>query len=413
VPVCMYGAPVPGRGIASIGHRVRAEVRRFGRRVPQEAYDFLTVALAVTAADTFVNRENAADGWARDIELLVRVGSPAPWSAVTPILEEALKFLSGDTWKIVIQPNGPQSPPRQTRGRLVNMAGRDCVSLFSGGLDSAIGALDLLGSGRRPLLVSHSYKGDSSRQEDILRMLPDQPSRFAANATPHAQGTYDITMRTRSLNFIAYGAVAASELAVRGTSQPLSLFVPENGQIALNPPLTMRRLGTLSTRTTHPHYLDLIQQVLDGLGIPAHIENPYALMTKGEMLKRHRNWAPFAGLAAHTVSCGKWKRRNQQCGRCVPCLIRRAAFHASNIVDATPYSSPDLGVVMANEHHRDDLLAMVLAVRKARVEPISPWVALSGPLPIERAERDALVDVVRRGMAEMEDYLGSLGLVDD
>ncbi|MGX9148178.1 hypothetical protein [Mesorhizobium sp. 128a] len=45
-----------------------------------------------------------------------------------------------------------------------------------------------------------------------------------------------------------------------------------------------------------------------------------------------------------TVSCGKWKRKSQQCGHCVPCLIRRSAFAKAGITDTTNYQYPDLGL---------------------------------------------------------------------
>jgi hypothetical protein len=42
-------------------------------------------------------------------------------------------------------------PFKAVNGRkLINLEGLDCVSLFSGGLDSAIGVIDFLSSGRKP-----------------------------------------------------------------------------------------------------------------------------------------------------------------------------------------------------------------------------------------------------------------------
>ena len=56
----------------------------------------------------------------------------------------------------------PEPYSQHSRHRLIKLKVLDCVSLFSGGLDSAIGAIDLLAAGRAPLLVSHAYKGDKS-----------------------------------------------------------------------------------------------------------------------------------------------------------------------------------------------------------------------------------------------------------
>ncbi|MXE16511.1 DNA-binding protein, partial [Escherichia coli] len=82
--------------------------------------------------------------------------------------------------------------------------------------------------------------------------LSGQFSRFEINADPHIyQGVTDITMRTRSLNFLALAAVGACAVQEISQQEKIDFFVPENGFISLNAPLTPRRIGSLSTRTTH------------------------------------------------------------------------------------------------------------------------------------------------------------------
>lgn len=416
VPVLMYGRRPPRAHTASIGGPVLAAVRRLGVPAHRRGFDLLTIAMAVTAADTFVDRQTSADGWARELRLRIPVSDPAPWGPVLPRLEAALGFLSGDLWSIEVLPNGPDRPVPQTRGRLTRLAGHNCACLFSGGLDSAIGVLDLIKDGKRPVLVSHSYRGDKERQNAVEAHLPVRLSRFAAVANPlsRLEDNNDVQMRTRSFNFLAYGALVAATMADRGIAPPpVDLFVPENGLIAVNPPLTPRRIGALSTRTTHPHFLESIQGIFDALDIPVRIGNRYALKTKGEMLATCRDRATLAAFAGQTVSCGKWKRTGQQCGRCVPCLIRRASFHAAGVPDRTVYAAEgrNLRTVMADEGARDDLLAMVMAARRLPNQNLQRWVMLAGPLPTDRAERDALLDVARRGMAEVSAYLDHLGLL--
>lgn len=417
VPVLMYGRRPPRPGSASIGGPVLSKVRRLGIPVHSGAFDLLTVAMAVTAADTFVDRNNSDDGWARELRLRIPLSNPAPWEPVVPLLEEALRFLSGDLWTIEILMDGPERPVPQTRGRLTTLAEHDCVSLFSGGLDSAIGVLDLLEEGRRPVLISHSYRGDAERQNLVWARLPVAVSRFSAVANPVSmlEGNNDVQMRTRSFNFLAYGALVAATMAEqRGASSPVNLFVPENGLIALNPPLTVRRIGALSTRTTHPHFLELIQRILETLEIPVRISNPYAVRTKGEMLALCRDPATLSMVAEHTVSCGKWKRTNKQCGRCVPCLIRRASFHAARIADNTVYApnGQNLATVMAMDGGKDDLLAMILAARRLSSSDMARWIPMAGPLPADRVKRDELLGVASRGMIEVRNYLEHLGLLE-
>jgi len=416
IPVLLYGRRPPRPGMTSIGGPVIDAVRRLGILAHQRAFDFLTISMAVTAADTFVDRRIAPDGWTRELWLRLPLYEPGPWQSNIPRLEEALRFLSGDSWKIDVHANGPARPIPQVRGRLTNILKHDCVSLFSGGLDSTIGALDLLSSGSRPLLVSHAYRSDAQRQRLVHRKLPETVSRFAAVANPRSlrNDLNDVQMRTRSFNFLALGVLAAATMAEHGQgAAPVDLFVPENGLIALNPPLTYRRIGSLSTRTTHPHFLGLMQQILDGIGIPVRIVNPYALKTKGEMLRACSDERTLGLVSRHTVSCGKWKRTGIQCGRCVPCIIRRASFHAAKVPDRTSYASAgrNLQAVIASEKDRDDLLAMVLAAKRLSSVDFARWVSHAGPLPAERSIRDPLLAVAKRGMQEVSEYLNHLGLL--
>jgi hypothetical protein len=136
-------------------------------------------------------------------------------------------------------------------------------------------------------------------------------------------------------------------------------------------------------------------------------------MTKGEMLEACKDQLTLKAVAEQTVSCGKWKRARMQCGRCVPCLIRRAAFHAANMTDATIYSpaGADLHSVMEHADRRDDLVGMALAARSLAIRDVKQWVVQSGQLPYGRAERDALFDVASRGMGEVAAYLRHVGLL--
>lgn len=416
IPVLMYGRRPPGHGTACVGGPVLGSVQRLGIPANTTAFDLLTVALAVTAADTFVSKYESDDGWTRDLRLNIPLSDPECWASVVPLLENALHFLSGDQWHIEVTGSGREIPFPQKRGRLTNIAQHDSVSLFSGGLDSAIGVLDLIAQHRRPVLISHSYRGDAERQNFVWRKLPVQLARFSAVANPVSllDRNNDVQMRTRSFNFLAFGALVAATMAERCIAPtPVDLFVPENGLIALNPPLTSRRIGALSTRTTHPYFLTMMQLVLDELNLPVRIVNPYAVQTKGEMLQHCQDPVTLNAIAEHTVSCGKWKRTNMQCGKCVPCLIRRASFHAAGFVDHTPYNpaGQNLAAVLGTDGARDDLMAMILAARRMPGTSTSRWVATSGPLPTDRAQRDALLRVADRGIAEVSAYLNHLNLL--
>lgn len=413
VGVLLYGTRGNSPGRAALGNLIRGEIRRLTAPVSQRAFDLLTVALAVTAADTFVKRDSTADGWTREFELSIPVAEPEAWIAVQKPLQTALSFLSGDVWHIDIIGNGPIAPvplPLNAKHNKIHVKGRNCVCLFSGGLDSSIGVLNLIAQGQSPILVSHSYRGDKLCQDKISNQFPQELSRFSSNLSPTSGLPAEPSMRTRSFNFLAFGAVVASAVSAASDNPAIDLFIPENGLISLNVPLTRRRLGSLSTRTTHPYYLNLVQKIFNVLEIPATIKNPYKFSTKGEMLSSCTDRTTLERIASESVSCGKWKRANLQCGRCVPCIIRRASFHAAGILDETRYRR-DLPTVYAEENDHDDLLALMLAVKKAQRGDNASWLALSGPLPEANEERIQYLDVFERGLQEVASYLQSQRLI--
>jgi hypothetical protein len=292
---------------------------------------------------------------------------------------------------------------------LVDLRNKDCVCLFSGGLDSAIGVVDLLELGHSPVLVSHSYKGDKSRQQAIIQQLNrngyiNQFSQFNAIAQPHSNNgkSTEITMRTRSLNFLAFAIVSAYALQ-EVAQKKIDILVPENGVISINAPLTVRRVGTLSTRTTHPYFIQEIQKFLTAVNIPFTLRNPYQFKTKGQMIAECKNLPLLKQIIPDTVSCSHWKRKNQQCGVCVPCLIRRASLHYAGITNDAQYEFNDIRQILINQDRRDDLFALISAIRQKNHRNINQWVLQSGSLPTQQLNQFANVFI--NGLDEVEQLL--------
>ncbi|MCU7875158.1 MAG: DNA-binding protein [Candidatus Thiodiazotropha sp. (ex Lucinoma borealis)] len=413
MPVQLYGLSGQGRGdISVIGNPIVDKIRRLGVALNPEVMDFLSIALAVTAADTFVRRDDAADGWSRQITIQLPLHEPDRWNALVETLQKAFHFLSGDQWEFQFSSGGFAPPvPYKHRDRfqLIKMRGLDSVSLFSGGLDSAIGVIDLFHEGRKPLLVSHAYKGDSTHQDKIVEQLIGRYSRFAVNAHPvSASGETDITMRTRSSNFIAFAAVAACAVKAVNQIERVDLFVPENGFISLNAPLTTRRIGSLSTRTTHPYFIGLVQEIFDAVGIPCLIRNPYQFMTKGEMVLGCKDQQLLNQIVCSTVSCSHWKRANQQCGYCVPCNVRRAALHEGGKSE-DGYVFDDLSRVLLEPDKRDDVMALCVAIAQKDTRKIGPWISDSGPLPTQNYSDYQKVFV--RGLDEVNKFFKAMGIL--
>lgn len=416
--VRLYGTTQGIENTGHIGNVLRDRVERLGSPTSTQAFDLLTVSMAVTAADTFFKRDVYSDNnWARNFELHIPLVQPKKWDRLRGHLEQTLRFLTGDSWSLVFRSGGPNKP-NAVGGRLrkkSNLQSVDCVCLYSGGLDSWLGVKHLLKQSKSPLLVSHSYPKDAYRQKFLYSRFDRELQWFEANASPFQYGGgNDTSMRGRSFNFLAMAAVCADAVAqLRGMSE-VPLYIPENGFIALNAPLTPRRLGSHSTRTAHPRYLESVQYLFDELGLKAKIVNPFRNLTKGEMLKNSKLSSSEQRDAFATVSCGKWKRKTEQCGRCLPCLIRRASFHKAGIIDNTPYtySIPE-NFMETDGKKKDDLMSVVRAVKPTEPMQLQKRAMASGPLPIDATERQEWLSVHERGLKELREYLTSQGLKCD
>lgn len=392
------GVHLFARGIAdlpSVGRHLEYQAQRMLLGTPSvAAWDFLSLSLAAFAADRFVVRAGSPNGWTRVIGLDVALHDPAPWQSCRPQLEAALRFLTGDVWLLSLRDGGKAPPAVQAR-----LHDRDAVTLFSGGLDSFLGTLRLQSMGRRPFLVSQGSPKEVKPQVDLAHALGLAGHRFEGRAAEQWRPPYEGSTRSRSILFFGYGAVAASAMGLA------ELWVPENTLIAVNPPFTSRRVGSLSTRTAHPHFLELINRIWGAAGVNVRLVNPFFATTKGEMLAAARH-PRLSDLASASYSCGKGKRRNGQCGRCVPCLIRRASFYAAGLPDQTNYYTD-----LDRSGKADDVLAARQAVARLAAfdrRRFESWLRTTGPLPSDSRTRQDTVDAVSRGLGELRDLFSGV-----
>lgn len=392
-----YGSR-PGEG--GVGARLIDEIRTMGLSAGPRAWDFLSIALAVLAADEGIARSDSPDGWTREITLTVAVADAGFWATQAASLARALRFLTTDIWALDFIEGGVQPAPLRNRAARPETV----VSLLSGGMDSLIGAIDLVAQGETPLFVSQVAKGDKANQiEFASRVLPRSLHAQLNHKAVHPVIS-ERSQRARSIIFFAFGALAAENLT--GRAGRVDLIVPENGYISINPPLTPLRLGSLSTRTTHPYYLQALQRVLDAAGLRAVLRNPYQLKTKGEMLTECLTPALLEDLVGRSTSCGRYARSGfRQCGRCVPCLVRRASFHAAGQVDPTgPYRYDDLSLPGRAHRDFDDVRAVGYAWRVIETDGFDAW--LGGALnSAVNPDADGLREVVRRGVTELGEFI--------
>lgn len=381
------------------------------RRFSDVALDLLYISLMVYYVDKKVCRSEQADAWTRDFELYIPVKNIEKWESCNQLLAAALNFLTGDHWVLhfrswlpLTSDESKYSKGRYWFRRSVRKIDTDTFCMLSGGLDSFIGAINLLKNGRKPIFVSHygGGKGVKGFQDSVVNLLSSQyklDSKRFYRFYAAAQDGKEESTRSRSLMFFAHAIVIAS-----GMNHHVDLYIPENGVISLNIPLTVMRLGSLSTRTTHPYFMGLLQNLVHGIGLDITLINPFQFLTKGEMIKKCLDVEFLNKHYHHTMSCshpdqGRWSGQQVgHCGECLPCTIRRASIKAAGLEDASFY------------RHNYDTLEGKKLLKSYRLGIMTPKdsyaaIQMSGPL---NDHYDEYADLYDRGLNELKNFIDSL-----
>ncbi len=374
---------------------------------------FLLAALGVWAADKLLPRRATPDAWTRHIILNLPV-SPG-WLPLAPRLGRLLNFLTGDDWTLKLR---EARLDLGLKGEWPHPWRPDAVMLFSGGLDSLVAALDALEAGQRLVLVSHYDFGQLAAIQQTLAAALAR--HYGPNRVQHLglrvqfPQAPELSTRSRSLLYLALGLAAAASF---GAATPL--IIPENGWISLNPPLTTNRLGSLSTRTTHPYFLEELTGLWRAAGIDNPLANPHQALTKGEIVRRCGNRDLLWQLFQDSLSCARPVVSRWQggaagaCGYCYPCLMRRAALHAEGWDRGEDYRRDVLSdpATLTHRVRGLDLRALLVAVQTweeapAEIEARLMMGAAPETFPARLAAARLLLD---RGFREIAGWLRDKG----
>lgn len=379
------------------------------------ALDLFNISLMVYYADRRIIRRVEDDAWTRNIKLYIPVLELEKWNENKSLLEKMLSFLSGDVWKFEFRKrelNTKEKKANKGMQRQKKKHQPKAICMLSGGLDSFIGAIDILNEEKDVWFVGHygGGKGVIQYQNNIIQKLITQYKLSAEQffnfyASPVRSNKDEImedTTRTRSFMFFAHAIILGSSV-----NTDVTLYIPENGLISLNIPLTNTRLGSSSTRTTHPYYMGLLQQLLNSIGIKVKLYNPYQFKTKGQMIVECKDSAFIKSNISETMSCshpdlGRYAgdSRPSHCGNCLPCLIRRASIEHAYKVDSSFYRDKDFNEKSASENLKSFKLGINDYINRQIDSKLK--IQISGPIT---NNLDNYCAVYERGINELKTLL--------
>ncbi|MBJ6370778.1 hypothetical protein [Sedimentitalea arenosa] len=333
--------------------------------------DLLEIAAAVFAADGSVRRggetrQDMGDKWRRRFRLEIPVRVPAFWSQreVALALRNLVEFLTEDSFRFEFRQSGEPKALEEYLALYADKPPFDAqeVILFSGGLDSFAGALEVLATTKtNVVLVSHrSAQKVIPRQVELGDFLAQRyPGRVAhlnILARRKGQEARDTNQRSRSFLFAALGFVVAQAFG----AQRISFF--ENGIVSHNLPLSPQIVGTMATRTTHPLSLTRMNELLKHLdGSAPEIVNRYQWLTKTEVVQRISQHGASPQIA-RAVSCTSVRDQDTlrtHCGACSQCLDRRFAILSAGLGQYDPEEIYHTDVLLGDRaQHQSQTIAV-------------------------------------------------------
>lgn len=305
--------------------------------------DLLEIAGYIFAADRKTYRGNPDDteyhGWSRAFNFHFNVRDYSFWKRpdIQELMEQALCFMSGDhSYKFNFY-KGADFPTNifDNEKYEVHTPEKLKVSLFSGGIDSLAGAIEMLkATDSEVCLVSHQsgQPGTIMTQriiyDELKKLYGDRCNHYKFHCGLHGIKSKDETQRTRAFLYCSVAFTIAS------TYKQNSIYVYENGITSLNFAETQDLMNGRASRTTHPQTLAKLQELFSAIAEDEfHIYNPYLFKTKTEVvevLKTHNE----LDLLDSSVSCSVTRnkeRGNSHCGKCSQCIDRRFAVFAAEV----------------------------------------------------------------------------------
>ena len=247
---------------------------------------------------------------------------PGMWQEKEERIEQLFEFLTHRKLSLRFEEKSGEMCALQERIAELNAESRreHVVSLFSGGLDSAAGALELVRKRIAPTL-SHTATGNiilgkatELVKNSVLKTLPMVVTDMRkGNVEPSGFGSFN----SRGLLFISNALIIASSL------RNSEVCIAENGPLMINPNVSLR---SEPTKNAHPFLITVLEEVFNHVtGLRKRINPIFKDETKAEIAAKVIN----DQIIDKTWSCFSVQGQSKMCGACFACAVRRLSLLAA------------------------------------------------------------------------------------
>lgn len=298
------------------------------------AFDLIRISTYVYIADCKTKRgglKNAYDEyWNANLNFYIPVLKPNFWNKkeVKELLAKSFNFAVGHnyTFNFVKWEGRSKQYFLNIFKKNFKLIDIDCISMFSGGLDSLYSSVLLLEEKRKPLLLSHrstpklvGFRNDlhSNLQKDYAKKIP----KWEVSINNQRSNAEEFTQRSRSIVYACLGSAFAKCLNVE------DVFLSDNGIVTFNLRSTGQNIGTLNTRSTNPKlisYVNQLNKLIWKTKTPT-VKNKLLWYTKAEVIQGLKDLGKSKLLSMSTscVSTKNLSKIHPYCGICSQCVDRR------------------------------------------------------------------------------------------
>ncbi|MDA3860882.1 MAG: hypothetical protein PF445_06625, partial [Melioribacteraceae bacterium] len=329
------------------GWNTRIELENFvtsAYKVSDRAKDLLEIAGYIFAADRKSSR-GAIDAvemhsWSRAFEIHIQVRDITFWEQpkIKTMLNDALSYMTGDKrYDFVFYKANGDFPTSIFDNKEFSIEPSDKleVVLYSGGLDSLSGIVELLETTDKELcLMSHQSGNPSvantqnSLFKEIDKLYPGRCTHYKYYCGLCRKRSVDETQRTRSFLF---NSIAFALATTYGINENI-LF--ENGVTSFNFAETQDMMNSRASRTTHPKTLGLLMELFSEINDAEYkVENRFYNKTKTDVVNILNKYNKL-DLVDISVSCSVsmlQRTSHTHCGICSQCIDRRFAAYSAEV----------------------------------------------------------------------------------